>query len=140
MARKLKNEEKEKLGSESDVAVVEKDATTATSMSTSKVVKTHRGDEATIQAEGFDLAVLDQFKPYHDDEPLPRPISAKNSKGQVFIKKPAEPRFYFDGNDFLKVQMGLHGKKTSLFWRYKEKIPVHKKIRAYLRRKGMTGA
>lgn len=138
MARKLKDEKENTEGS--DVAVVEKNVTTATSMSTSKVVKTHRGDEATIQAEGFDLNVLDQFKPYHDDEPLPRPISAKNAKGHVFIKKPAEPRFYFDGNDFLKVQMGIHGKKTSLFWRYKETIPVHKKIRAYLRRKGMTGA
>ena len=43
-----------------------KDITQTTGMSTVKVVKTNRGDEATIQAEGFDLAVLDQFKPYRE--------------------------------------------------------------------------
>jgi hypothetical protein len=137
MARKLKEEIQDGAVA---VAEAEQDPSQANGMRTSKVVKTHRGDEATIEAEGFDLAVLDTFKPYHDEDPLPRPVTAKNSKGTIFIKKPAEPRFYFEGTDFIKVQMGIHGKKISLFWRYNETKPVHKKIRAYLRRKGMPGA
>lgn len=136
MARKLKDEKDE----EGTVITEESDAEKINGIRTSRIVKTHRGDEATVESEGFDLAVLDTFKPYHDDEPLPRPITAKNSKGMIFIKKPAEPRFYFDGNDFMKVQLGIHGKKLSLFWRYDAEKPVHKKIRAYLRRKGMPGA
>lgn len=133
--RKLKDDTED-----STTTVVEKEITNTTGIRTDRVVKTHRGDEATIQSDAFDLAVLDTFKPYNEDDALPRPVTAKNSKGIVFIKKPAEPRFYFNGTDFIKVQMGIHGKKVSLFWRYDEKKTVHKKIRAYLRKKGMPGA
>jgi len=134
MARKLKDEK------EGDTITADAENKEVTGISTSKVVKTHRGDEATIEKEGFDLTVLDSFKPYEDGEPLPRPVTAKNSKGIIFIKKPAEPRFYFEGSDFMKVQLGIHGKKLSLFWRYDAEKSVHKKIRAYLRKKGIPGA
>jgi hypothetical protein len=132
MIRKLKDEEGEEL-TDGSVAVAERDITQLNGMQTSS-------DPERIKAEVFDFKALDSFKPYRDDEPLPRPQVAKNTKGKTFIKKKAEPRFYFEKDDFQKVEMGLNGKKISLFWRYKEKIPVHRKIRAYLRKRGMPGA
>lgn len=137
--RQLKQETTE------DVAT--KSLADAGSIHTERTVKTSRGTFAEIQAE-FDMALLDEFKPYHEGEKLPEPIVGVNKKGVRFMKKPAEPRFCFQGNDLVKIQRGLNGKKVSLFWTFKQvgkpetaqRDALHRKLRSYLRKRGIPGA
>lgn len=101
----------------------------------------------------FNFSDLDNFKPYHEDEVLPPAVTKINRKGVRYLEKSGEPRFYFNGNEMIKVYNGLGGKKTTLYWTYKgdsahpirsdmsnDIRPLHKQIRAYLRKKGIPGA
>lgn len=101
----------------------------------------------------FDFSTLDHFLPYRKDEDLSPPIIKKNSKGIHYLLTAGEPRFYFQGNEFIKVYRGLGGKKTVLFWTYKgdspheikseisnDIRPLHRRMRAYLRKRGIPGA
>lgn len=132
--RKLRDEA---TGSEGGVAVAEIPKT--------KVLKTSSG-YAEVMQRSEDLSYLDQFKAYIPGEPLPEPIIKKNSKGIRYVHKNGEPRFYFRGNEMVKVYRGLGGKKTQLFWTFKgnDKNPEiakeHQRIRNYLRAKGIPGA
>ena len=107
---------------------------------TQKFVKTSSGQEAGIDPDSYDLSTLDGFTPYKEGEPLPSALIKTNRRGIRYIAKQAEPRFMFRGNEFIKLQRGLGGKKTSLFWTYKESKPLHRRIRAYLRNKNFPGA
>lgn len=119
----------------------------AGSMHTERPVKTSQGSYTDVPGQ-FDMALLDSFKPYLDGDKLPQPVVGVNRKGTRFLKKPAEPRFCFQGNDLLKVQQGINGKKISLFWTYKQvgkpetasRDALHRRIRAYLRKRGIPGA
>lgn len=114
--------------------------TTTLSMPQTKIVKTSNGQNAEIDPEAYDLSTLDNFAPYKEGEPLPSPVIKTNRKGIRYVSKEAEPKFLFRGNEFIKVQRGLGGKKTSLFWTYKDDKPLHRRIRAYLRKKNFPGA
>ena len=107
----------------------------------------------SITDSNFDTSILDGFLPYRKDESLPEAIIKTNKRGNRYVEKQAEPRFYFFGNEFRRVQIGLGGKKTSLFWTYKgdapnpiksdmsnDVRPLHRQIRSYLRKKGIPGA
>lgn len=101
----------------------------------------------------FDLRTLDTWKPFHNNEPLPQPVFKINKNGTRYVAQHAEPRFFFNGNELLKVQVGLSGKKTSLHWSYKgdhnkpyetethkDIRPLHRAIRMRLRQNGIPGA
>lgn len=103
--------------------------------------------------EDFDFDMLDDMKPYLTSEELPPAVTKVNRKGVAFLEKSGEPRFYFNGNEYIKVWNGLGGKKTKLHWTYKGDCnvpvktstsndirPLHRKIRSYLRQKGIPGA
>ncbi len=134
---KLKDED-------ADVAVAEKQETEV-KIPRPKLIKTTNGVGET-EPEGFDLKLLDQFMPYHDGDALPPPIVKTNKKGVRFLHKAGEPRFFFQGNELIKVYRGLGGKKTQLFWSYKEKTKegnpntLHQRMRKYLRKRGIPGA
>ena len=121
--------------------------TQAGSMHTERPVKTSQGTYTEVPDQ-FDMALLDSFKPYREGDKLPQPVVGVNKKGTRFLKKLAEPRFYFQGNDFLKVQQGINGKKVSLFWTFKQvgkpetsqRDSLHRRIRAHFRKKGIPGA
>lgn len=105
-----------------------------------RVVRTTEGSQAEIDPESYDLTSLDNFKPYIDGEKLPEPLIKKNTKGISYLNKPGDPRFYFNGDEFIKVYRGLAGKKTVLFWRYNGKKALHRRIRNFFRQKGFPGA
>lgn len=133
--RKLKNQE-----------VEEESETNTVTLPRPKVIKTSQGQYGEVEPDGFDLKLLDKFTPYREEEELPAPIIKVNKKGVRFLHKKGEPRFFFQGNEFIEVYRGLSGKKTRLFWMYKEKNKdgtpnkLNMRIRKYLRNKGFPGA
>lgn len=105
-----------------------------------KIVRTVEGSQAEIDPESYDLSSLDNFKPFNPSEKLPSPVIKKNAKGISYLNKPGEPRFYFNGDEFIKVYRGLGGKKTVLFWTYNAKKALHRRIRNYFKQKGFPGS
>jgi len=110
-------------------------------------------ERATRDNPDFNFSDLDNFKPYIEGEVLPPAVTKVNRKGVRYLEKSGEPRFYFNGNEMIKVFIGLGGKKTTLYWTYKGDAanpiksdmsndirPLHRKIRAYLRKRGIPGA
>lgn len=104
-----------------------------------QVVKTNNGT-GVVQQTGFNFKTLDGMKGYKEGEKLPEPIIATNRKGTRVLKKPGEPRYYFNENELIQVHRGLGGKKKKLWWVYNKKKPLDVQIRKYLRNMGIPGA
>ncbi len=109
-------------------------------MPKSRLVKASKGELAVIDERVNDLSIYDGFKGYDPDEKLPEPEIKTNTKGIRFLKKAGEPRFMFRGDEFIKVYRGLGGKKTTLFWRYNQQNSEHRRVRSYLKKRGIPGA
>ena len=109
-------------------------------MPKTRIVRTSSGSVATVDPEGYDLRSLDSIKPFKEGEPLPKADISTNRKGIRFVKKYGDPRFYFQGNELIKIYRGLGGTKKVLFWSYREKKPLHRQIRSRLKQLGIPGA
>lgn len=137
--------EQRKLREESDTDVIEKETELA-QMPRPKIIRTTDGSQVQVEPEGFDFKLLDTFLPYHEGDELPPAVIKTNKKGIRFLQKRGDPRFFFQGNEFIQVYRGLGGKKQRLFWMYRDKLPtgqpntLHRRIRQMLRKKGIPGA
>ena len=83
---------------------------------TETTVVTETGERATVPITGFDLNTLKKFKPYDRDVGLPPAVfSYEDKKGRrirVCVKE-GEPRYYFNGNEFIRTWIGPNGKKRT---------------------------
>lgn len=114
-------------------------------MPSRKVVKTSKTDFALVDPQDFDLGSFAGMKPYNEIDPLPEPVIKTNRRGIRYLSKPGEPRFYFHGNELIKIYRGL-SKKRMLFWTFRplnnngERNHLHIKIRNHLKKLGIPGA
>lgn len=100
------------------------------------------GKSVSLPLQAFDMSKLESIasRPYRVGETLP-PAEKKISDrtGVEVVVKPGDPRFYFQGNELIRIWMD-RTKKRRLFWQYKPKNKVHVSIRKWLKSKGFPGA
>ena len=101
-----------------------------------KVVNTPAGK--VVEKSYADLKVFDSFVPYSPNEKLPKAEIQQNTRGIWVCRKPGEPRYFFRGNDLMKVWLEI-GKRMTIAMTFKDGNQTHQRIKKYLRERGIRG-